>query len=68
MATYPKIPAVMKTSQRRPRLRVKVNTSIPISVSRYMTTMVGLWVNGAHTKSNNVEKSEPGKWLSDTHL
>lgn len=65
MATYPKIPVVIKTSQRWPRLRVKVNTSIPISVRRYMAKVVCLWRNGAHTGNNNVKKvNQESGWMT----
>lgn len=47
-ATYPKNPVVIKTSQRWPRLRVKVYTSIPISVRRNMAKVVCLCVNGVN--------------------
>lgn len=51
MAAYPKFPTVIKTSQRWPRLRVKVNTRIPTSVRIYMAKRVCLGTKGAQTSS-----------------
>lgn len=56
MATYPKNPPVINTTQRWPRLRVKVNTSIPISVRRYMAKTVCLGSNGVQMSIITWEK------------
>lgn len=54
--TDPKTPAVIKTTHRRPRLRVNAKTSIPISVRTYTASVVCLQRKQANIKHERRKK------------
>lgn len=43
--TYPSVPAVMNTTHKRSRFKVKVYTTMPTRVMIYTTRVVSLWIN-----------------------